>query len=104
MEQSQTAGESSARQRDEVQREMERLRLAQRDAERTLAARERAHRQRTKGLEEQVTRPPTRPQDPVLLSYSWVTQGEMVCLHRTQSRRNSLKPIYSWLGLVNVPV
>ena len=67
MEQSQTAGESSARQRDEVQREMERLRLAQRDAERTLAARERAHRQRTKGLEEQVTHPPAGPRTPLLL-------------------------------------
>lgn len=54
MEQSHNVSESSVRQRDEVMREAERLRVAQREAERTLAARERAHRHRVKGLEEQV--------------------------------------------------
>lgn len=38
-----------------VQREAERLRVGQREAERTLAARERAHRQRVRGLEEQLS-------------------------------------------------
>uniref|UniRef100_A0A8C8DBX3 Rootletin-like coiled-coil domain-containing protein n=1 Tax=Oncorhynchus tshawytscha TaxID=74940 RepID=A0A8C8DBX3_ONCTS len=55
MEQSHNVSESSVRQRDEVMREAERLRVAQREAERTLAARERAHRHRVKGLEEQVS-------------------------------------------------
>lgn len=55
MEQSHNVSESSVRQRDEVMREAERLRVTQREAERTLAARERAHRHRVKGLEEQVS-------------------------------------------------
>lgn len=41
----------------ELQQEVERLRSAQVQTERTLEARERAHRQRVSGLEEQVQRP-----------------------------------------------
>ena len=54
MEQPHSVSESLARQREEAQREAERLRLAHKEAEKTLAARERAHRHRVKGLEEQV--------------------------------------------------
>lgn len=42
----------------ELQQEVERLRSAQVQTERTLEARERAHRQRVSGLEEQVQGPP----------------------------------------------
>ena len=42
------------RHRQESELEIERLRTAQLQAERTLEARERAHKQRVKGLEEQV--------------------------------------------------
>lgn len=42
----------------ELQQEVERLRSAQVQTERTLEARERAHRQRVSGLEEQVRGPP----------------------------------------------
>lgn len=45
-------------QRLELQQEVERLRSAQVQTERTLEARERAHRQRVSGLEEQVQGPP----------------------------------------------
>lgn len=41
----------------ELQQEVERLRSAQVQTERTLEARERAHRQRVRGVEEQVLRP-----------------------------------------------
>lgn len=44
----------------ELQQEVERLRSAQVQTERTLEARERAHRQRVRGLEEQVCRPPRK--------------------------------------------
>ncbi len=44
----------TTRHRQETEMETERLRSAQFQAERTLEARERAHRQRVKGLEEQV--------------------------------------------------
>lgn len=44
----------------ELQQEVERLRSAQVQTERTLEARERAHRQRVSGLEEQVQPPPFR--------------------------------------------
>lgn len=44
----------TTRHRQETEMETERLRTAQYQAERTLEARERAHRQRVKGLEEQV--------------------------------------------------
>lgn len=44
-------------QRLELQQEVDRLRSAQVQTERTLEARERAHRQRVRGLEEQVLRP-----------------------------------------------
>ena len=44
----------TTRHRQESELEMERLRTAQIQSERTLEARERAHRQRIKGLEEQV--------------------------------------------------
>lgn len=54
MEQSHSESESSVLQRDEVLRETEKLRVTQREAERILAARDRAHRHRVKGLEEQV--------------------------------------------------
>lgn len=54
MEQSHGLCESLVRQRDEAQREAERLRTSLRDIERTLGTRERAHRHRVKGLEEQV--------------------------------------------------
>lgn len=54
MEQSHGLCESLVSQRDEALRESERLRCSFRDAERTLGTRERAHRHRVKGLEEQV--------------------------------------------------
>lgn len=54
MEQSHSLCESLVKQRDEAQRESERLRTSFRDVERTLGTRERAHRHRVKGLEEQV--------------------------------------------------
>ena len=44
----------TTRHRPETEHETERLRSAQLQAERLLEARERAHRQRIKGLEEQV--------------------------------------------------
>ena len=47
--------EVTSRHRQESELEVERLRTAQVQAERTLEARERAHRQRVKGLEEQVS-------------------------------------------------
>lgn len=55
MEQSHSLCESLVKQRDEAQRESERLRSSYRDMERTLGTRERAHRHRVKGLEEQVS-------------------------------------------------
>uniref|UniRef100_A0A8C7GH56 Ciliary rootlet coiled-coil, rootletin n=1 Tax=Oncorhynchus kisutch TaxID=8019 RepID=A0A8C7GH56_ONCKI len=55
MEQSHSESESSVLQHDEVLREAEKLRVAQRGLERILAARDRAHRHRVKGLEEQVS-------------------------------------------------
>lgn len=54
MEQSHSLCESLVRKREEAQREAERLRTSFRDIERTLGTRERAHRHRVKGLEEQV--------------------------------------------------
>lgn len=60
MEQSQSVCESSLRQRDEAQREADRLRTNYREVERTLATRDRAHRHRVKGLEEQVEMPGQR--------------------------------------------
>lgn len=54
MEQSHSLCESLVKQRDEAQREAERLKASFRDVERTLGTRERAHRHRVKGLEEQV--------------------------------------------------
>lgn len=57
MEQSQSLCESLVRQCDEAQREAERLRSSFREAERTLGIRERSHRHRVKGLEEQVLAP-----------------------------------------------
>ncbi|MEQ2168101.1 hypothetical protein GOODEAATRI_010965, partial [Goodea atripinnis] len=54
MEHSHSLCESLVQQRDEVQREAERMRNSLRDAERTLGTRDRAHRHRVKGLEEQV--------------------------------------------------
>lgn len=54
LEQDQSPGRLEA---DELQQELERLRSAQVQTERTLEARERAHRQRVRGLEEQVLRP-----------------------------------------------
>lgn len=54
MEQSHSVCESLVRQRDETQQEAERLRASFRDLERTLGSRERTHRHRVKGLEEQV--------------------------------------------------
>lgn len=51
----------------ELQQEVERLRSAQVQTERTLEARERAHQQRVRGLEEQVLGPdgaPAPPQGP----------------------------------------
>ena len=56
-EQSQSLCESLVRQRDEAQREAEKLRASFRDLDRTLGTRERAHRHRVKGLEEQVCTP-----------------------------------------------
>lgn len=50
----------------ELQQEVERLRSAQVQTERTLEARERAHRQRVRGLEEQVLRPGWAPAPPLL--------------------------------------
>ena len=47
----------TTRHRQETEMETERLRSAQIQAERMLEARERAHRQRVKGLEEQVRSP-----------------------------------------------
>ena len=44
----------TTRHRSETEMETERLRTAQLQAERTLESREKAHRQRIKGLEEQV--------------------------------------------------
>ena len=49
----------------ELQQEVERLRSAQVQTERTLEARERAHRQRVRGLEEQVLRPDWAPAPPL---------------------------------------
>lgn len=54
MEQSHGLCDNMLRQRDDAQREMERLRTNYRELERTLGTRERAHRHRLKGLEEQV--------------------------------------------------
>lgn len=54
MEHSHSLCESLVQQRDEVQREAEKMRSSLRDVERTLGTRERAHRHRVKGLEEQV--------------------------------------------------
>ena len=54
MEQSHGLCETLGRQREEAQREAERLKTGFRDMERTLGTRERAHRHRVKGLEEQV--------------------------------------------------
>lgn len=54
MEQAHGLCEGLVKHRDESQREAERLRTSLRDLERTLGARERAHRHRVKGLEEQV--------------------------------------------------
>lgn len=54
LEQSHSLCESLARQREEAQRDAERLRSSFKEAERTLGARERVHRHRVKGLEEQV--------------------------------------------------
>lgn len=48
--------EKQQQQQLELQQEVERLRSAQVQTERTLEARERAHRQRVRGLEEQVFR------------------------------------------------
>lgn len=48
--------ESEEQQRRELQQEVERLRSAQVQTERTLEARERAHLQKVRGLEEQVGR------------------------------------------------
>merc|ERR1719471_1758205 len=47
--------ELTSRHRQEADSEMERLRSAHGQAERTLESRERAHRQRIRGLEEQIT-------------------------------------------------
>lgn len=55
MEQTQSLCESLSVQRDEAQREAERLKVSLRDVERSLGTRERAHRHRVKGLEEQVS-------------------------------------------------
>lgn len=49
--------EADEQQRLELQQEVEWLHSAQAQTERTLEARERAHRQRVRGLEEQVLRP-----------------------------------------------
>lgn len=51
---SQRLMELSMRHRQELDTESERLRITQQQAETTLESRERAHRQRVKGLEEQV--------------------------------------------------
>ena len=51
----QRLAEVSNRHRQESEVELDRLRTAQLQAERTLEVRERAHKQRVKGLEEQVT-------------------------------------------------
>lgn len=61
---SQSLMETAARHRQELQLEIERLRSAQTQAERTLDARERAHRQRIRGLEEQVEPEPWRTTAP----------------------------------------
>lgn len=53
--------EAEEQQQLELQQEVERLRSAQVQTERTLEARERAHRQRVRGLEEQVLRPDWAP-------------------------------------------
>lgn len=55
LEHSHSLCESLARQREESQRDAERLRSSFKEAERTLGARERVHRHRVKGLEEQVS-------------------------------------------------
>merc|ERR1712156_18323 len=47
--------ELTSRHRQEADAEMERLRSAHAQSERTLESRERAHRQRIRGLEEQIT-------------------------------------------------
>ena len=47
--------EIAERHRDEIDREAERSKQAQSHLERTHQARERAHKQRVRGLEEQVT-------------------------------------------------
>lgn len=56
--------EAEEQQQLELQQEVERLRSAQVQTERTLEARERAHRQRVRGLEEQVLRPGWAPASP----------------------------------------
>lgn len=58
--------EAEEQQQLELQQEVERLRSAQVQTERTLEARERAHRQRVRGLEEQVLRPGWAPASPLL--------------------------------------
>ena len=52
--QTQSLCESLIVQRDEAKCEAERLKVSLRDVERSLGTRERAHRHRVKGLEEQV--------------------------------------------------
>lgn len=58
--------EAEEQQQLELQQEVARLRSAQVQTERTLEARERAHRQRVRGLEEQVLRPGWAPAPPLL--------------------------------------
>lgn len=87
MEQAQDLSGGSSRRRQELQLEMERLRSSQQQAERTLDARERAHRQRVKGLEEQVSRwalpLPRTSLLPVLSGKKagWVWGRELFCPH-----------------------
>lgn len=57
MEQSHSLCENLVRQRDEARQEAEKLKTSFREVERTLGTRERAHRHRVKGLEEQVESP-----------------------------------------------
>lgn len=71
-------------QQRELQQEVERLRSAQVQTERTLEARERAHRQRVRGLEEQVPKGLQSQQDSPL---GRLGQGGSVSLEEEEEEK-----------------
>lgn len=73
----------------ELQQEVERLRSAQVQTERTLEARERAHRQRVRGLEEQVLRSDWAPALPGAAEPAgvWARMGVWTWRRKGRERR-----------------